>query len=209
MNKREDVWDYWYNPPAENGPERYILGNRPNKRSKFLLELFQKHHVFHTDTILELGCNVGRNLLALRREGYERLYGIEINPDAVGLMQNEYPEIGAKIRVGTIEEQLPTHRTVHVIFTVAVLMHIHPNSEWVFAKMAERTRKLIVTIEDEKSKSSSLHTSRNYRKIFQSYGMKCIDTVYHVPGANGHYVARVFLKIPNKNRIENEMPALR
>jgi len=194
MDKREEIWDYWYNPPEENRPECYVSGIRSDKRSQFLLDLFRKHHVAYSHTVLELGCNVGRNLATLSQAGYQRLYGIEINPDAIELMVDKYPELAAKIRIGAIEEQLPTHRTVHVIFSVAVLMHLHPDSEWVFAKMYERTRKLIITIEDEKSRNGSLHVSRNYREIFESHGMHCIDTVYHVPGANSHYVARVFLK---------------
>ena len=40
------------------------------------------------DSILELGCNIGRNLAVLNRRGFRELHAIEINPYAVAAMRH-------------------------------------------------------------------------------------------------------------------------
>jgi hypothetical protein len=66
-------------------------------------------------SLLEVGCNVGRNLNDLHRAG-----------------------------VGPAETVLPTYapRSVDLVFTMAVLEHIHPASRTVFAEIARVARRL-------------------------------------------------------------------
>jgi len=191
MKTHNELMDYWRSPPDENTPNRYVDNSRNQKRSQFLYDVFQEIGVSPKHTILEMGCNMGRNLNVLWHEGYRKLYGIEINPDAYFLMKEKYPDMAAKIRIDSIESAIKTFRTVHVIFSMAVLMHLHPDSNWVFEEMVKRAKRWIITIEDENHQGHIL-TNRNYREIFTGLGMKCVMSYYAVPGANTSYICRVF-----------------
>lgn len=80
---------------------------------------------------------------------------------------------------------------------MAVLIHIHPSSDWIFAEMANRGKTLIL-IEDERG-ASWRHFSRDYCKIFTRLGMNqksqihC-DTIPELVEEGGlkNYVARIF-----------------
>ena len=179
MKTRKKILDYWKNPDdGRNGYEYYLGGY---ERSLFLAELFLKYVPLDSD-ILELGCNVGRNLKVLEGVGYENIAGVEVNVDAV------LNKITTKqIFLNTIEDYVVAHPQSDVIFTMATLEHIHPDSEWVFDWM--RGAKMIITIEDERQRSDR-HFPRNYKRIFpgQIYSRNCKNVV----GLNKNFVARVF-----------------
>jgi SAM-dependent methyltransferase len=54
-----------------------------------LLELFSTHD----DSVLELGCNAGRNLNYLHKAGYSELTGVDINSEALELLRQEHPKL--------------------------------------------------------------------------------------------------------------------
>lgn len=82
-----DILDYWKNPnDGRNNPVGYL---DCDERSEFLLETMNAY-ANKTDEILEIGCNVGRNLYFLDQAGYERLYGIEINILTKKIMQRHF-----------------------------------------------------------------------------------------------------------------------
>ncbi len=49
------------------------------ERSQKILEFFEKY-VNKSDSVLELGCSSGRNLIALKETGYTNLTGLEMYP---------------------------------------------------------------------------------------------------------------------------------
>ena len=83
-----------------------------------------------------------------------------------------------------------------IVFTMAVLEHIHTDSEWIFPEMARITEKYLITIEDERSLSWR-HFPRKYKKIFESLGMKQIQefSCSEVNGLKSNFFARIFKKI--------------
>jgi SAM-dependent methyltransferase len=105
--------------------------------------------------ILEIGCNIGRNLQHLSEAGFRNLEGIEISEEAVRELRATFPELAATARIhnAPAEEVLPSleDRRYDLTFTVAVLEHIHRESEWVFQHIARVTRDTLITIEDEKT----------------------------------------------------------
>lgn len=188
------IHDYWRTPDAANDPHGYLIYQ---PRSAFLVGLLQKY-VPTEGSLLELGCNVGRNLNEAYQAGYSNLEGIDINPEAVQILKQSYPNMAkvATIHVGPIEDHLRSIGNKECIFTVAVLLHIHPTSDWIFAEMAKRVKTLIV-IEGE-SGAGWRHFPRNYKKIFENLGMRQVEEIdcTHVPELTGqgmeNYVARVF-----------------
>ena len=189
------IQEYWQKPDTVNDPRTYLA---PIARNKFLVGLL-KEYVPRSGSLLELGCNVGRNLNAAYMAGYENLEGIEINPEAVEILKKTFPEMAstANIRVGHIENCIRSVERKDCIFTMAVLVHIHPSSDWIFAEMVNRAKTLII-IEQENG-ASWRHFARDYRKIFTKLGMQQraqIDcsTIPALVEEGGlmSYVARIF-----------------
>lgn len=95
-------------------------------------------------SILEFGCNAGRNLAAIRsRDSGVRLIGIDINPDAVTYGRDS----GLDLRVadeGFLRAMKPG--AVDLIFTVSVIDHL-PNPRDVLAEMLRVSRIGVILLE--------------------------------------------------------------
>lgn len=198
---RTSLHHFWRDPNhGQNKPQDYL--NAPEARGRFVAELSEKH-IPDRVRVLEIGCNVGRNLNSLRLAGWTDLSGIEISESAVNVMKQAYPEMAARATIynAPVEDVIKqfADRQFNVVFTMAVLEHIHPDSEWVFAEMARITDKLLITVENE-SRSSWRQFARNYRSIFEALGLEQVEEVFCEPFTNElnftiPYVARVFRRV--------------
>ena len=190
------LYQYWRQPNDEfNAPHLYI----PQlERSKLLLKLI-KEYVDFSGKILEIGCNVGRNLNYLFNAGFKHLEGNEISKEAIDLMVKTYPKMAKEIKIynNPVEWVIKNYESNYfdLVFTMAVLQHIHPDSEWIFPEMARITKKYLITVEDEKGVSWR-HFPRNYKQVFDSCGMKQIYELNckGIKGFNSNFWARVFIK---------------
>ncbi len=193
---RAELHRYWRQPSdGANPPQGYLEGKG---KSELLLKLIAKH-ADHQSRILEIGCNVGRNLNHLYAAGFKRLEGIEISEAAVELLRQSYPEMGSNSKIHNV----PVENVIKefgdnefdTVFTMAVLEHIHRDSEWIFAEMVRITKGFLITIEDERGMSWR-HFPRNYKKIFGRLGMKQIEELKcdEVDGLGHNFYARVFEK---------------
>lgn len=194
---RNKLHQYWKQPwDGANLPQNYLKGEA---RSQLLVEIIKKY-VKHSLSILELGCNVGRNLNYLFNSGFMNLSGIEISEEAVQLLKKTYPEMAnhSKIYNLSVEEIIKefSDEEFNVVFTMAVLEHIHIDSEWLFFEMVRITKDFLITIEDERGVSWG-RFPRKYKKIFESLGMKQIDKINcdKIDGLGSYFIARVFKKI--------------
>lgn len=114
-------------------------------------------------------------------------------------MSHFYPNLSekAKIVTNSIEDWIETSEAkFDLVFTMAVLEHIHNDSEWIFPEISKITKNYLITIEDEKTLSSR-HFLRNYQNIFEKLGMKQIfrDDCKEMLNWKGKFFARVFQKI--------------
>jgi len=197
--KRDYLRNYWMSPPDKrNKPEAYASCHG---RSEFLVELI-KSLAPQPAAILEIGCNVGRNLSYLLGENYSNLTGIEISTPAVVEMGRYFPDLAAIANIinSPVESVLPSFadKQFDLVFTMAVLVHIPPESKTIFPEIARIARHHIITIEDEHNHSER-HFPRNYGKIFSELGFKqtdCIrgDKIEQI-GLPRAYVARVFRRV--------------
>jgi len=193
---REKLYSYWKTPNDRwNSPELYLQGH---ERSEFLVSIV-KRYLNHEDSILEVGCNVGRNMQFLFDAGFRNLSAVEISAKALELMKLKFPIIAKSSRIynSTIEDWVQSNSSLQfdLIFAMAVLEHIHWESDWVFSSLSKMSKKYLVVIEDE-WQVSNRHFPRNYKDIFENLGMtqleeiNCID----IPGLNKNFFARVFAK---------------
>lgn len=195
---RDELFKYWRSPDdGKNMPTEYLKGR---ERSIFLLNLLSKY-VNKKDKILEIGCNVGRNLNELFCAGFNNLSGIEISKNAIEVMKTAYPNMVGAIKVyqGSVEDFIEGFEddSFDSVFTMAVLEHIHTDSEFIFSHMARIAKKILVTIEDERGVSWR-HFPRNYKRVFEDLGMRQIEEVsfkrVRIPGLDNKFFARVFKK---------------
>ena len=128
----DSIHNYWRNPKDGNVPKSYIEWET---RSQFLLEIMRRYAAPNAK-ILEIGCNVGRNLNFLFMNGFTNLEGIEISKDAVKLLEQTYPEMARHTKICNmpVEEIIGEFRDnkFDVVFTMATLEHVHTDSEWIF-----------------------------------------------------------------------------
>ena len=126
--------------------------------------------------------------------------GIEISEAAVQLLRQSFPEMArsTKIHNAPVEEIIKAFEDdeFDIVFTMAVLEHIHRDSEWIFAEMIRITKNYLITIEDEKG-ISWRHFPRSYRKVFEPLGMIQIEEhgCDSVARLGSDVYARVFKKI--------------
>jgi len=194
----DEVHKYWKNPPKINLPDTYYNSRQGLKRSYFLENLISNHtDLTKNSSILEIGCNVGRNLNLLNEKGFSNLQGIEINSDAIKKMKEYFPDLKASIINGSAENTIKKipDQSFDLVYTMAVLVHIHPESEWVFSEIVRITKKYLITIEYERS-TASFHFKRNYQKVFENLGLKQIFVVEcsKINSLGGKYFARIFEK---------------
>lgn len=202
MNKLtpHEARTYWKeivnSPESVNYPLKY-LGLHAWERSIFLAHIIRDLQI-NQYPILELGCNIGRNLMMLRYAGFSPwcLHGIEINKNAIDLMRSEFM-VSEKfmIHVGTIEDFIITlpSNFYGLVFTMAVLEHLPKASEEVFEQMVRISKKYILTIEDERCHSPR-HFPRNYKRVFEGLGVKQVRLWERFPSLSKSFKARLFIK---------------
>ena len=188
---KEELHRYWSSPPSKgNQPQAYA---KPADRSDYLLDVLKRAGV-SDGSVLEVGCNVGRNLNALQASGYGPLTAIEINSNALEEMKKTFPNPynSARLFNSTIEDTIPTLRDKEfdVTFSMAVLLHIHPDSEWILEHMVRVTRSILVVIESEDQSNYKIFP-RDYSSIFKSLGVTELFSEPS-PGTLTGYTTRVF-----------------
>ena len=161
MRLFRSIKEFW----LRESPVGYIGREETWERSIFLAE---KIDGLEVESVLEIGCNCGRNL-ELLKDAYE-LHGIELNPLAIDLMEQLYEDLfmQANITIGDINEVgLPE---VDLTFTMAVLEHIKDLS---FLKRLKT--KYFITMEDERGKRRWWYFKRNYKEIFEDLGYRQVE----------------------------------
>lgn len=163
-------WETRTSAGADNRPADYVT---KNPAIVDLMHEFWSPEVSRTSTVMELGCNAGANLERLRQLGYPQLSGVEINPGAIRELHESFPQLAqaAPLTVGPLEDVLPNLEadSVDVVYTMAVLLHIHPASDRIFDEMSRIARNQICVVEAENTTLAYIF-ARNYRRVFERRG---------------------------------------
>ncbi len=171
----KEAQEFWKNPVVsegkeveKNAPKDYLSFN--DNRSPVLHQIIERFLDSKNSKIIELGPNAGRNLNYLYQKGYQNVHGIEINPNAVSLLAESFPEISDNITLSSLEEALPEieNKSYDLVFSMAVLEHVSSQSDFIFDHIKRISSGFIITIEDEVTSWSERHFQRNYKKVFES-----------------------------------------
>jgi len=125
----------------------------------------------------------------LRREETYELYGVELNPSAIELMEQLYEDtfMQANITIADVNDvELPE---VDLTFTMAVLEHIKDLS---FLKRLKT--KYFITMEDERGKRRWWYFKRNYKEVFEKLGYRQIEEQNLEGIIDGNFTYRLFVK---------------
>jgi 2-polyprenyl-3-methyl-5-hydroxy-6-metoxy-1,4-benzoquinol methylase len=188
-NNLKKMHNYWKNPFDKcNKSNQYLKGK---EKSNLLLRYIKKYGS-KEHSILELGCNCGRNLNILYKNGFKNLEGIEINKKSVQLMKEKF-NMDIPIHISSIEDIIKNLDKYDIVFSMAVFEHIHPKSKWIFEDISRIVKKYLITIEDEKGKSWR-QFPRNYKKVFKN--LKQIEefNCKDIKGLGKNFNLRVFHK---------------
>lgn len=189
--------DYWVSSLGEgNLPADYA--GAPPSRAEFLVGTVQFLPT-RPRSILEVGCNVGRNLEALRKAGFGGLAGIDVR-DCSKEMKEHFPQLriagqffwepAAEVLARWARKYPPTY---DLIFSMAALMHMAEDD--IMENMARLSRRHIITIEIE-DRGWPLFYPRKYKDIFELLGFRQIfEQQASVESAlEDRFMARVFEK---------------
>jgi SAM-dependent methyltransferase len=148
------------------------------------------------DAVLDLGCNVGRDLNELWKSGYRRLTGVEIGLEPVRAMREVFPEMAAGSRI--INKSMTEavrgfgDAEFELVYTHGSLSHVSAREQFVFDHMCRIARRWIVTMENE---WSPLAFPRDLGKVFADRGMAQEHAeLIRRPGTEGRTMLRVFRK---------------
>jgi len=127
------------------GMDEQAADNATKRRSEWLAGL---PAFASAASALELGCNVGRNLWALRqRHPALALAGVDIDAQAIAYARTR---VDADLVVGDLYdvEAALGERTADVVFTMGVLIHLHPATlPPLLVAMARRARRHVILVE--------------------------------------------------------------
>jgi len=126
---QEDVWAGKFgeeyterNLMSPDGLDRLCIDNYGISRTELNKGFLDGLDV---DRILEVGCNVGNQLLLLKEMGYTNLWGIELQDYAVELARKRTS--GINIVKGSAFDIPYKNNFFDLVFTSGVLMHISPD----------------------------------------------------------------------------------
>jgi SAM-dependent methyltransferase len=206
----EDVEEHYFNASASD-LESYTDPSPVSPLLERSIESFEGEE----PELLEIGCNAGRHVSYLSGEGFSKISAIELNPEAIKLFKETWPEVvqQSDILIGRAQDVTPCIDTnsYDIVYTVAVLQHI-PEPESLFEEMARiaSERIIICEIEGELDEpyraipSAIFHDyrtifPREYEDIFGDLGWSCetVLTAEDVEAIDGglpdeRYTFRVF-----------------
>lgn len=164
-NTIDECLDYWDDPKDHNIPENY---RDKDQRSRYLVSMLRRYNIPEKSKILEIGCNCCRNLDFLYRDNYKKLTGLEISRRALEAQKDFFPGLKAELIHSSIEDHILKFKTneFNFTFSMAVLQHIHRDSDWIFSHIARITKGWVMFIESD---------DRNYNKIMEANGFTLLD----------------------------------
>lgn len=197
MDTLVNLHNYWRDPKDQNRTDHYVTDDK-KERSEYIVSLICDY-VDKKASIIELGCNAGRNLDTLYHSGLRNLTGVDISAKAIEYGLNKYQSmVNITTHKSSIEDVIKILPDFDMMFTMAFLEHVHNDSEWILGEIVKRC-KYLLTIEDEIHRTIR-HTPRNYKEVFESLGMKQITSnnkIDEIMGGVNGFVMRLFRKCNN------------
>lgn len=193
--------EYWMDEKQyskhSNKPENYGCKELIN-RGLNLSKQIELLNLEKNAKILELGCNLGRNLEFLRMQGFTDLTGIDINENAFNLGKENYPDLYRILKFhigkcGNILENL--NEKYDLVYTMAFLMHVDNDERKKIYEWLKLHARYIICIEPFNDNSpSKIMDGRLFNKIdIQEFSnFKIINKIENVKKLSKLYINYLF-----------------
>lgn len=151
-----DVREYWSRVADEiaSRPEGDVVAGDPDPVSRYrrerFLEKFLRRIPVAGQSVLELGCGPGGNLVEISRAGASRIVGCDVSPRMLELAKRNTVALAAlELReINGVSLPFPD-REFDVSFTVTVLQHNHDDQmQILLAELCRTTDKTLVLMEE-------------------------------------------------------------
>jgi pseudaminic acid biosynthesis-associated methylase len=149
----------------------------------------------HSIRILEVGCNVGNQLLCLQKMGFHNLYGIELQPYAVELSKSRTHYIN--IIQGTAFDIPFKDGFFDLVFTSGLLTHISPSDihdamheiyrstkKWIFGFEAHAERYVEVTYRKQQGLFWKVDYVKVYIELFKDLEISIEERMKYLDSQN-------------------------
>ena len=181
-SKFEDV-RYWSNRKSDdprldwrNGGGSWIeeyVASSPHPHRDLILKTLKKNFP-DFQSLLEVGCNAGPNLLRIREvHPTARLMGIDVNYDAVVKARETIPEI--IVHCSSVEKLPPDFEDNYfdLVLADAVLMYVE-NIDQALSEMSRVAKRGIIILDwfAEEECILDFHHARNYPKLLEGLGFE-------------------------------------
>ena len=172
LNSQEIFWK------GEFG-DQYINRNKSDLLLSSNINLFSKilNYTDNCQSFVELGCNIGLNLIALNKlKPKARLTGIDINKKSLSILNKNVPNI--KTICSSIIKNL--NLKADFVFTKGVLIHINPEDlHRVYKNLYKYSKKYILIAEYYSQNPTEIayrgHNDKLFKRDF------CKDLIQHFP----------------------------
>lgn len=142
MLSKPEVLRRWQNEPLylDNGPRR-----------RWIADMIEECGAKENDLIFELGCNAGMNLRELSARGFTNLDGVDMSEEAVRYaaehvrgMSGSVSDLASYFQGADSYDEFSS---ADFMFSMAVLMHVHPEDRWLFKKIHNVVNKYLICAE--------------------------------------------------------------
>ena len=163
-----DRHEFWRDPGGSQFPD-IAPGCVPefyldlDNITKLIVSSIQRY-CYTDESILEIGCGTGRNLVGLVKAGFTNVAGVEIAANSVAVGREQFPEYREiEVIVSPIEEIVMSLPEYDVIYTQGCLMHLPYELDWVIDEIKSKAQHMIMTNEGEPR--NGIHVwKRNYEE---------------------------------------------
>lgn len=129
--------------------EPLYLDNGPRRR--WIADILEEYGAKEDDLIFELGCNAGMNLRELSARGFTNLDGVDMSAGAVQYAAEHVSGMaGAVSDLASYFKDVDSYdefSSADFVFSMAVLMHIHPEDRGFFKKIHNVVNKYLICAE--------------------------------------------------------------
>lgn len=165
VNVLEDMID-------SNRPEDYLISNpKTVKRTEHLVRLLKEMHNkgYQFSSLHEIGCNVGRNLIAIKKQFTEmKLSGNDVNAKAFAVGDKFYGKDMNGITLWLESTQDFIRRKVHfdVVISMAHILHLPHSCDELLKKRLPEICNILILYEPKQNHDDSYIFGRDFPKFF-------------------------------------------
>jgi len=154
-----------------NKPEDYLPSSLTYKRTKHLIKTMKKLGIdFNNKTIHEMGCNVGRNLVAIKKEYPEaKLSGNDVNKKGFIVSKKFFGKDinGVKFTLESTQSLLEKNEHYDVLISMAHIMHLPHSVDNLLKTKIPKMCDIFIAYEPKDRKDLGKYIfARNLKKFF-------------------------------------------